>query len=371
MRSPGLASTSVAAVGSMLVGAGLAVVFAGAPTSSSAGGTAPAFTPPPPKPPPATFTLAAGGDLALAGEPTRALLAGVRRFLQPADLAIANLEGTLTGGGSSRCVADPQAGCFVFRASTGWGATLRSSGLTMLNVANNHALDFGPEAQAETLATLRRARLAFDGLPGRITTVKAGRVRVAVIGAAPYRWAQNLLDVAGTAQLVRRAARSADVVVVYLHAGAEGSAAGHVTGRGEMYLGEPRGNPAEFAHAMIDAGADVVLASGPHILRGLEWYRGRLVAYSLGNLASSHTLSSGGVLGESVLLRLTLDARGRFVRGSLVPLRLDAWGTPSFDPGRASLVLLRTVSRQDFGPRGAAIGPGGALSGLSGAVRTP
>jgi hypothetical protein len=77
------------------------------------------------------------------------------------------------------------------------------------------------------------------------------------------------------------------------------------------------------------------------------------------------------VLGESVLLRLTLDARGRFVRGSLVPLRLDAWGTPSFDPGRASLVLLRTVSRQDFGPRGAAIGPGGALSGPRGAVRAP
>src|SRR5690242_5614966 len=200
MRSPGLASTSVAAVGSMLVGAGLAVVFAGAPTSSPAARTAPAFRPPPPKPP-ASFTLVAGGDVALAGEPTRALLAGVRRFLRPADLAIANLEGTLAAGGSSRCVADVKAGCFVFRASTAWAATLRSSGLTMLNVANNHALDFGQDAQAETLAALRRAQLAFDGLPGRITYVKAGRVRVAVIGAAPYRWAQSLLDVAGTARL--------------------------------------------------------------------------------------------------------------------------------------------------------------------------
>jgi hypothetical protein len=346
----------------MLVGAGLAVVFAGAPTSSSAAGTAPSFRPPPSKPP-ASFTLVAGGDVALAGEPNRALLAGVRRFLRPADLAIANLEGTLTASGSSRCVADAKAGCFVFRASTAWGATLRSSGLTVLNVANNHALDFGPDAQAQTLAALRRARLVFDGLPGRITCVKADHVRVAVIGVAPYRWAQSLLDVAGTARLVRRAASRADVVVVYMHAGAEGAAAGHVTGRGETYLGEPRGNPAEFAHAMIDAGADVVLASGPHILRGLEWYRGRLVAYSLGNLASSHTLSSAGVLGESALLRLTLDANGRFVGGALVPLRLDAWGAPSFDAGRASLALLRAVSREDFGVRGATIGAGGALSG--------
>jgi hypothetical protein len=367
MRSPGLASTAVAAVGSMLVGAGLAVVFAGAPPPSSAAGTTPAFRPPPK--PPAFFTLVAGGDVALAGEPTRALLAGVRRFLQPADLAIANLEGTLAAGGSSRCAADAEAGCFVFRAATAWASTLRSSGLTMVNVANNHALDFGPDAQAETLAALRRAQLAFDGLPGQITYVKADRVRVAVIGAAPYRWAQSLLDAAGTARLVRRAARQGNVVVVYLHAGAEGAAAGHVTGRSETYLGEPRGNPAEFAHAMIDAGADVVLASGPHILRGLEWYRGRLVAYSLGNLASSHTLSSAGPLGESALLRLTLDARGRFVHGSLVPLRLDAWGTPSFDPGRASLALLRTVSHEDFGVRGVRIGAGGTLSGPQACAR--
>jgi hypothetical protein len=112
---------------------------------------------------------------------------------------------------------------------------------------------------------------------------------------------------------------------------------------------------------MIDAGADLVLASGPHVLRGLEWYRGRLVAYSLGNLASSHTLSSSGVLGLSVLLRVTLDVHGRFEAGSLVPLRLDAWGVPAFDPARASLVLLRSLSHADFGRRAATIGAGGRI----------
>ena len=162
---------------------------------------------------------------------------------------------------------------------------------------------------------------------------------------------------------MRRAAKRADVVVVYMHAGAEGAAADHVSGGSETYLGEPRGNPAAFAHAMIDAGADLVLASGPHVLRGMEWYRGRLVAYSLGNLATSHTLSSAGVLAESALLRVTLDVNGRFVAGSLIPLRLDAWGTPAFDPGRASLALVRSLSRADFGGRAPLIGPGGRVRG--------
>lgn len=313
-----------------------------------------------PTPTPA-FTLVAGGDVALAGEPTSALFVHVRRFLHPADLVLANLEGTLATGGSARCVASAAAGCFVFRASPAWAKTLRHSGFTAFNVANNHALDFGSQGQAETLAALRRARLAYTGLPAQIRYVRAGDLRVALVGCAPYRWAQSLLDVAGTQALVRRAASSADVVVVVLHAGAEGSDAAHVTGAAESYRGEPRGNPEQFAHAMVDAGADLVLASGPHVLRGLEWYRGRLVAYSLGNLASSHTLSSAGVLAESVLLRVQLDARGRFLRGSLVPLRLDASGTPSYDPGHASLALVRTLSHEDFGRRGATIATCGRL----------
>ena len=58
-----------------------------------------------------------------------------------------------------------------------------------------------------------------------------------------------------------------------MHAGAEGSDAEHVAGADETYLGEPRGNSRAFAHAMIRAGADLVFGSGPHVLRGIEWYR--------------------------------------------------------------------------------------------------
>ena len=238
---------------------------------------------------------------------------------------------------------------------------LKHAGLTALNVANNHALDYGAEGQHETLAALQGERLAYYGLPGRITYLREGAVRVALIGCAPYSWAQDLRNIAGAQALVHRAASRAQVVIVYLHAGAEGADAAHVANRDEMYLGERRGNPVAFAHAMIDAGADLVLASGPHVLRAMEWYRSRLIAYSLGNLAGSHTLSAAGVLAESALLRVTLDVRGRFIAGSLIPLRLDGFGTPAVDPERASLGLVRSLSREDFPRSAVRISPSGTL----------
>lgn len=298
----------------------------------------------------ARFTLVAGGDVALARSPDAATFSAVRGLLHGADLAIANLEGTLGTTGSPRCVAASGGSnsCFTFRASTGWAATLKQAGFTDLNVANNHALDYGPNAQHETLDALRTEQLAYDGLPGQITYLRAQTTAVAVIGCAPYRWAQNLLDITGSQALVRKAARHAPVVIVYMHAGAEGADADHVSDRDERYLGEPRGNPVAFAHAMIDAGADLVFASGPHVLRGMQWYKQRLIAYSLGNLATSHTLATDGILADSALLRVTLDVHGRFIAGSLIPLKLDPTGTPTRDRSKASLGLIKSLSHHDF-----------------------
>jgi poly-gamma-glutamate capsule biosynthesis protein CapA/YwtB (metallophosphatase superfamily) len=309
-----------------------------------------------------TFTFVGGGDIALTGNRNAAVFAGIRRFLKNKDLVVGNLEGTLATGGASKCGEGSGSGCFAFRASPAWAVTLGAAGFMVLNVANNHALDYGTEAQSETLAALRRARIVHTGLPGQIAYVRAGTVKVALIGCAPYRWAQSLLDVRGSAALVRKAARHADVVVIYMHAGAEGTGAEHVRNADETFLGEPRGNPVRFAHTMIQAGADLVFASGPHVLRGMEWYRGRLIAYSLGNLAATNTLSTQGSLALSSLLRVTLDRRGRLATGSIVPLRLVGDGTPVYDSRLGAIGVIRALSRADFGRRAIRISTTGRLS---------
>jgi hypothetical protein len=332
-------------------------VLVGTGPSTAAGGTYG-----PPAPPAHSFTFVAGGDVALVGQgATDSTFAGIRRFLH-GDLVIANLEGTLADDGSPKCAPYGVDGCFTFRAAPSSAFALARAGFTVFNIANNHALDYGEVAQGETVAALQAAKLDYDGLPGRITVIRAGSVKVALIGCAPYPWAQSLLDIGGTEQLVRKARKLADVVIVYMHAGAEGASADHVPTGPETFLGERRGDPRAFAHGMIDAGASLVFASGPHTLRGLEWYHGHLIAYSLGNLAGDNTLSTSGTLSISALLSLRLSANGGLLSGRLIPLRLVGPGTPVYDPDGAAVSMVRNLSKEDFAGTNVELAPGGAIT---------
>jgi hypothetical protein len=145
-----------------------------------------------------------------------------------------------------------------------------------------------------------------------------------------------------------------------MHAGAEGSSDDHVTGREEFYLGEDRGNAEEFAHMAIDAGASLVIASGPHVLRGMQFYRHRLIAYSLGNFAGYDNFATEGDLGMSVILRVTLSARGRFEHARIYPIQLTGEGRPV--PGGGSVAFIRQLSSQDFRATAARVRPSGVIS---------
>jgi hypothetical protein len=138
-----------------------------------------------------------------------------------------------------------------------------------------------------------------------------------------------------------------------MHAGAEGADAIHVPSGTEYFLGENRGDSRRFAHAVIDAGADLVVGSGPHVIRGVEWYHGRLIAYSTGNFAGYHNFGLGGTLSLSGIVRVTLRPDGSFVKGRWVPVRLVDPGLPRLDSSKGSLHLVALLSKEDFGRRGA------------------
>jgi poly-gamma-glutamate capsule biosynthesis protein CapA/YwtB (metallophosphatase superfamily) len=238
---------------------------------------------------------------------------------------------------------------------------LRGAGFTVLNSANNHSHDFGSRGVTDTTAALRAAGIVQAGLPGQLGIVDAGGVRVAFIGFAPYATTNNLLDDVRARQLIASARQSADLVVVYLHAGGEGSAATHVTGDEEWYLGEDRGNAKRLAHAAIDAGADLVVASGPHVLRGMEYYRGHLIAYSLGDFVGYGNFSTTGSLALSGALRVSLDASGHPTSARFTSLRLDGTGRPAVDPAAQSAKLVNDLSTADFGASAAVIDSSGDI----------
>ena len=316
--------------------------------------------------PAGVVTIAAVGDIVMGSTPNlppaggRSFFDGVETDLA-GDVVLGNLEGTLSTGGSSKCGAG-STNCYAFQTPPSYAAWLRKAGFTVMNLANNHAFDYCPSGQAQTLAALARQRLAHTGRPGEITYQQVGEIRVAVVGFAPYPWAQQLTDIPAARRLVRTAATEADVVIVTMHAGAEGTDHTHVRAGTEMYLGENRGNVVAFSHAVVDAGADVVIGHGPHVLRGMEWYRGRLIAYSLGNFAGYKVFALGGPLSLSGILRVTLHGDGGFDSGTLVPTRLVGAGVPALDPAESAHGIVRALSRQDFGARGVKVSPNGNLT---------
>ena len=358
----------------VIVLAGIFATLDGGTPEPAAGAGRGARQPPPPLPPrtpvsrnapEGTVTIAATGDIVMGSTPRLPPAGGARFFdaVTPAlrgRVVLGNLEGTLSSGGASKCGA-ASANCYAFQMPPPYARWLMRAHFTVLNLANNHSYDFGATGLEQTVAALDAQGLRHTGRPGEIAYQRVGAIRVALVGFAPYPWAQDLNDHAAARALVREADRNADVVVVTMHAGAEGRDRGSTPRSTEYFLGENRGNVRAFAHAVVDAGADLVAGHGPHVLRGMEWYRGRVIAYSLGNFAGYKVFALSGPLAVAGVLRVTLRGDGRFVRGQLVATRLTADGTPVLDPRGQAHALVRIHSRADFGAHAVSVSQTGVL----------
>jgi len=314
-----------------------------------------------------TVTITAVGDVVMgtpefglppAGGST--LFNGVKRLLR-GDVVFGNLEQALATGPGSKCGGASGGGCYAFASPPSYARNLKSAGFTVMGIANNHALDWGTSGQRSTVAALDAQRILYTGRPGEIAVQKLPRGgSVAVISVAPYSWAQNALDIPGTAALVKKAATLAPIVMVNIHVGAEGRSANRVPRGGETFLGENRGNSRALAHAVIDAGADLVVGQGPHVLRGMQFYRGRLIAYSLGNFLGYKVFSVGGASGQAGVLAVTLGPNGNFISARFSPTQLSSDGIPS--QGGYGTSLVRSLSKADFGSTAARISSTGEIT---------
>jgi poly-gamma-glutamate capsule biosynthesis protein CapA/YwtB (metallophosphatase superfamily) len=377
MRVAALALRAAAVV--VVAGVAFSLLVDGAPQPARAKSPSQASAPAPPvsklkaaaqkqqpKPPRGLVTISAVGDIVMGSTPNLPPDGGRSFFSKVApdlgaDVVLGNLEGTLSTGGSSKCTPS-SSDCFAFQTPPSYARWLKAAGFTVLSLANNHAFDFGPKGQAQTLKALEGARVRHTGRPGEIATQKVGEIVVAVLGFAPYDWAQSLTDLQAARKLVKKAAATHDVVVVTMHGGAEGRDRQHVTRGTETYLGEDRGNLVAFSHAVVDAGADLVVGHGPHVMRGMEWYKKRLIAYSLGNFAGYKVFALGGPLSTSAILRVTLRGDGTFENGLVVATQLIGDGVPALDPAERAHGVVRALSRADFGPRAVKVSRTGAIT---------
>lgn len=198
----------------------------------------------------------------------------------------------------------------------------------VLCLANNHTLDFGPDGLEDTLEVLEKNDLVYAGAGRNATEAEAVRwldaagVRVAVIcaadasGGAADRPGISVLSLKALAARVAAARADAGVVVASYHGGIELDTV-------------PSPSIVRGLRALVDAGADVVLAHHPHVLQPAERYRDRVIAYSLGNFVFDNRRygDKADLAAMSTILDVALTLDGGRVRGvsyEYIPVQIGA-----------------------------------------------
>jgi poly-gamma-glutamate capsule biosynthesis protein CapA/YwtB (metallophosphatase superfamily) len=353
---------------------------ASAPPRQSPAPAATAAQPEAPKPaplPPPThpgLTLAAVGDImpgtdfpenTLPDDDGLSFFDAVTPLLSTPDVTFGNFEGVLLDGGEPVKQCTNKKVCFLFRTPSRYARYLKLAGFDVMSLANNHARDFGEAGRSSSMAALDGEGIHHSGREGTVASFVANGRRIAMVAFAPNVGSNSLNDPQIGLPLVSELAAKHDIVIVSFHGGAEGNGAEVLPFAREIFAGEDRGNVVEFAHSMIDAGADIVLGHGPHVVRPLEVYKDRLIAYSLGNFATYYGISVEGIRGLAPILFATLDDEGRFVSGRVEPTIQIRPAGPAPDPARGVIKLLQSLTSTAFPAGRVQIADDGSLTLLS------
>jgi poly-gamma-glutamate synthesis protein (capsule biosynthesis protein) len=288
-------------------------------------------TPTEPPPPSGVVRLMAVGDVMLGQSIGRRITRNgplapwqkVTQYFDQADLVVANLECTISNRGTKWLKT------FTFRAPTAAAASLAAGGVDLVTVANNHAIDYGFDAFADTLSFLDAAGVGHVGGGVNLEAARAPLIvernglRIAFLGYvlqfagkprfSTRQWAATngtpgvaLGNPDIVAHDVAAAKQLADVVVVMVHGGIE-------------YSFRPNAAQKNFDRAAIAAGATLVIGAHPHVLQGYALENGTAIAYSTGDFVFDYFT---GDPNDTAILDVTLTAAG--VQSlSWIPIEID------------------------------------------------
>ena len=296
-----------------------------------------------------TWTLLAGGDVLMERSESLGLdpFASITPPLGSVDLSVVNVEMTISDRGA------PRDKTYVFRAPPSAAGRIAAGGVRVANLANNHAMDYGPDALSDTIDLLEGAGVVTVGAGRdideayryRVLTTEGG-VSVAFVGASlivpsgfpagpttPGIASAHTTYLARVLDTVRAATAAADAVVVAVHWGIERNPC---TTEAQRTL----------ARQLLDAGADAIIGHHPHVLQPVVFTGEKLVAFSLGNFIWEPRQNMGGETGV-----LQIDFDGDTVVGwTFHPHLLDVDGVPVPIDSGPRVDRIRDIISGDCGP---------------------
>jgi hypothetical protein len=248
------------------------------------------------------LTVAAVGDVRITTAQIRDHAKQLRTIHLKGDLVFANFEGVI----GDPVISDPWKFAVPYKAV----GVLRQMGVNAVSMSNNHALDLGWKAGRETAAALRKQGFWVVDNNEQVADAKLKTSRVRLIAYSFSSLRNNVNDPDAIPATFARG--DGEIVIVSAHMGGEDHRSQQVLGGMEYFGNEQRGDVVAFSHRCIDAGADLILGHGPHIPRGLEVYKGKLIVYSLGNFAFDYPGATFHPHAPGYAISIRLDEGGDF-----------------------------------------------------------
>jgi poly-gamma-glutamate capsule biosynthesis protein CapA/YwtB (metallophosphatase superfamily) len=307
-----------------------------------------------------TLCIAAVGDIMLGTsypdkstlppDSGRASFDAVKQYLHGNDVTFGNLEGTLLDTGApAHYKLHLKSKAYLFRMPTCCAKTLKDAGFNALSIANNHIGDFGDNGRTSTMKTLDSSGINYAGLLAHPTSLfKINGVTYGFCAFSPNSNVEPLLDLQNATQVIQQLKQQCDVLIVAFHGGGEGVGFEHVPFKMESFFSEKRGDVHKFAHTAIDAGADVVLGTGPHVSRAVEVYKNRIIAYSLGNFCTYKSVSVAGICGIAPILKIYINKKGEFLNARIISVKQTHDGGLQPDSLNSAAQRIRMLTMMDF-----------------------
>ena len=271
----------------------------------------------------------------------------IGNILRSGDITCGNLEGCILDEGDKSPFKNSK---FMFRIPESLTGVLNDNGFDLLSIANNHAGDFGDAGRLNTQAVLDQLKINYAGqLECPTAIVRKNRVKIGFIAISPNRNCLSHWEIEEVATHIADLQKKCNIVIASMHVGGEGEDFLHLSGESEIYYGEDRGNPIEVAHQLVDAGADLVYGHGPHLPRALECYKGKLIAYSLGNFITWKRFNlEGDYKPLSPILRVNYDISGNFRSGEIISCYQDYTEGVHLDNKNRAYQVMKELTQSDF-----------------------
>ncbi len=270
-------------------------------------------------------------------------------YLKSGDVTFGNLETCLLDEGPvvKRCKDTTK--CYAFKMPEKYGLTLKEMGFDFLNLANNHIRDFGVLGMQTTRHHLAKLNIAWSGLLDKPTdTITSKGLKIGLAGFSPNTGTVDINDLPNAIRIVQNLKDTCDIVIVSFHGGAEGAEHQHITREKETFYGENRSNVYEFAHAMIDAGADIIFGHGPHVTRAMEIYNNRFIIYSLGNFATYSRFNLTGPNALTPIIKVYTNRKGEFIKGEIIPFKQIKNVALAYDSSNGVIHKIKDLTKIDF-----------------------